>query len=319
MTLCPIKLWDAALTLENDGEFYKAYKRTSNATYISRRTVIADAARRLHIATVEEGNNAIGRPYREQLRRYFDDIWGMPKVIYAGNACADDPTIEFWKDEVRYPPAKKDEEAPAKNPYSPPEGYFGPLVGSTYRPAQPSKPPGDWPNRGATWTEEHADYLRRMYCGGFAFSDMCRRLGRSPDGILYKLKELGYLKYRSENNSYLVQPPPGVPQPPLRPAPYLSNTVPADDTTLDQPQPTKEAIMTTTTNAIEITTKTLINGQDIKGLTDSQIYSLIADQEAEIKKLEAIENKPKRLVAEIEKRKAGIKALVDYLDSKEAK
>lgn len=36
----------------------------------------------------------------------------------------------------------------------------------------------------------------------------------------------------------------------------------------------------------------------------------------QIKRLEAIENKPKKLVAEIGERRAGIKALVDYLDSK---
>lgn len=70
------------------------------------------------------------------------------------------------------------------------------------------------------------------------------------------------------------------------------------------------------TAIIKITTKTLVNGTDVKELDDSTIYNLIADQEAEIKRLEAIENKPKKLVAEIGERRAGIKALVDYLDSK---
>jgi hypothetical protein len=68
---------------------------------------------------------------------------------------------------------------------------------------------------------------------------------------------------------------------------------------------------------IEITTKTLVNGKDVAEMKDSEVYALIAAQENKVKELEAIGNKPKKLVAEIDKRKAGIQALVDYLDSKE--
>lgn len=80
---------------------------------------------------------------------------------------------------------------------------------------------------------------------------------------------------------------------------------------------TKEAIMTSKTAAIEITTKTFVNGADVANMNDSEIYALIASEELRIKELSAIQNKPKRLMAEIAKREAGIKALVDYLDSKE--
>lgn len=68
---------------------------------------------------------------------------------------------------------------------------------------------------------------------------------------------------------------------------------------------------------IDITTKTLVNGVDIKELSDSAVYDLIASQEAAIAELEKINAKPKKLVAEIAKRKDGINALVAYLDSKE--
>lgn len=68
---------------------------------------------------------------------------------------------------------------------------------------------------------------------------------------------------------------------------------------------------------IEITTKTLVNGKDVADMKDSEVYALIAAQEAKVKELEAITTKPKRLVAELAKRQAGIQALVDYLDSKE--
>lgn len=81
----------------------------------------------------------------------------------------------------------------------------------------------------------------------------------------------------------------------------------------------KETIMNHAINtaAIVITTKTLVNGVDIATLADSGIYDLIAKQEAAVADLEKIDNKPKKLVNEIAKRKAGIQALVDYLDSKE--
>lgn len=67
---------------------------------------------------------------------------------------------------------------------------------------------------------------------------------------------------------------------------------------------------------IEITTKTLVNGNDISGYSDAELYEMIASEEKKIAELNKIENKPKRLVAEIEKRQAGIQALVNYLDSK---
>lgn len=81
---------------------------------------------------------------------------------------------------------------------------------------------------------------------------------------------------------------------------------------------TIETTKDNTMNSIAITTKTLVNGQDIAGLSDSQVYDMIAQQEAEIAKLSAIVNKPQRLVAEIDKRQAGISALVAHLDSKDA-
>lgn len=69
---------------------------------------------------------------------------------------------------------------------------------------------------------------------------------------------------------------------------------------------------------IEVTTQTLVNGKDIKGMSDSQIYELIREQEATIKDLEKIEAKPKKLTTEIAKRKAGIAALVAHLDAQPA-
>lgn len=81
---------------------------------------------------------------------------------------------------------------------------------------------------------------------------------------------------------------------------------------------TKEDLtMTKTSTPIEVTTKTLVNGTDVSTMTDSEVYALIASEEARIEDLKKIKAQPKRLVAEIDKRQAGINALVAYLDSKE--
>lgn len=85
----------------------------------------------------------------------------------------------------------------------------------------------------------------------------------------------------------------------------------------EQPKPVKEEPIMNSPTPIEITTKTYVNGNDVSTMTDGQIYALIAGEEQRIRELRAIGNQPKRLVAEIAKREAGIQALVTYLDSKE--
>lgn len=67
---------------------------------------------------------------------------------------------------------------------------------------------------------------------------------------------------------------------------------------------------------IKIETHTFVNGNRIDGMKDDEIYCIIKQAEEKIVELENIKNKPKKLVAEIEKRQADIQKLVDYLDSK---
>ena len=74
-----------------------------------------------------------------------------------------------------------------------------------------------------------------------------------------------------------------------------------------------------TMSIIKIETKTFVNGTDITSWSDGDIYNLIAQQEKDIEKLEDIQNKPKRLENEIAERKAGIQALVDHLNARDAK
>ena len=73
------------------------------------------------------------------------------------------------------------------------------------------------------------------------------------------------------------------------------------------------------TTIITLTTKHYINGTDISSLSNAQLFQLIAQQEASIKELEAITNKPNSLTKEIADRKASIDTLVAFLNDRDAK
>lgn len=152
------------------------------------------------------------------------------------------------------------------------------------------------------------EYIRRYLCEQWAVDTDGEKLGvnsRIKEEVDPDFDIFGDDPVPAKPNDSNTQQPPSTP-----PANNLSDL----DNLLAPP---KETIMNSTlTTNIAIETKTLVNGKDIKDYTDASIYDLIAAQEAEIERLEAIKTKPKKLVAEIEKRKAGIQALVDHLDSK---
>lgn len=66
---------------------------------------------------------------------------------------------------------------------------------------------------------------------------------------------------------------------------------------------------------MKVETKHFLNGRDIATLSDDELFQAIAAVEKNIKTLEEIENKPKRLVAKIEELRSGLKTLIEYLDS----
>lgn len=68
--------------------------------------------------------------------------------------------------------------------------------------------------------------------------------------------------------------------------------------------------------AMNIENQTLVNGQNIKNLTDDQLFDLIAKEEAAIKALRAIENKPQKLKDRINKMQADIEHLIKLIDER---
>lgn len=71
------------------------------------------------------------------------------------------------------------------------------------------------------------------------------------------------------------------------------------------------------TKPLTITTKTFtyVNGVDVNNYSASELYNMIAREEAQIRTLEAIDHKPVMLQQEIARRKDGIAALVAHLDA----
>lgn len=59
----------------------------------------------------------------------------------------------------------------------------------------------------------------------------------------------------------------------------------------------------------------MLSGKPLKDTLKDNIYNLISAEEATIKYLESIENKPKSLVADIASRREAIKSPLDYMDA----
>lgn len=288
--MTPQELWDAAITLENDGDFYKKYTNSPPSLSKDRRERIIPGLMRCKLPASSPED-------REQLRRYLDDVLQLPSATHGlddiSQRCAALDTIEFWKDEVRFPTKEVKPEPGAL--------YWKHTIWQGPAPK----------NHGAYYAADEIALMLRMFSEGYGAPDIAAALQRKHNSIAAKLKELELLSFDGSTNAWHVK----------RSRPYLDQLPQPSEQTIaainsfDTPTQ-KETIMTA--SIIEITTKTLINGIDIATMSDSQLYSTIANQEDEIKKLEKIENKPKRLVNEIDKRKAGIRALVSFLDAKEA-
>ena len=75
----------------------------------------------------------------------------------------------------------------------------------------------------------------------------------------------------------------------------------------------------TMSKAITVTTQVNVNGVNADNYTDAQLFDMIRQQENEIKNLQALTNKPQSLLREIKTRQAGIDALVNFMNERDAK
>lgn len=311
------QLEEIVLVLENEASFYKAYTLSSTEKPALARTLLVRQVKK-HLAAFDEtirvavNTNHIDawRADREVMRRYFDERYDIKGRMDEG--CDHYAGVRIpspWS-----PPAKEKEKEPVH------ASYICQLTQEHH-----------------DWAVEHLAPMKhriaRRNDGGdmreailVALMDQIKSLERAPNNgwradrevIRRRLVALWGIQNEDPSDYYAGR---GLMSVPSEFTPNFTNVRAEFDALIKStPRPIKEEPTMSATNAnaiIEVTTKTLVNGQDVATMSDSSIYELIAAQEAKIAELDAIKTKPKKLVAEIEKRQAGIVALVAYLDSKE--
>lgn len=302
--LTPVQLHDLAVTLENEQAFYNDYRAEHPECARARRDCILRHAKKLGM---EPGNSYD----REHLRRYFDEQYNMPEAMV--NAYPGLPPLEFWLDRVKYPEADG----------LPTHLKEGAQLDVDYAKKSGINDRERWARYGRPWGDHEHTMLKQLFWGGKNLEQICIAMNRPPNGVLNKLREARCVEFDQSGLRYVVRKKtPANSAVPITPVPDKAPLQEFDEVVIDSAvsQPitlTFPEILMNKTDIIKIETKTLVNGVDVATMDDSEVYSLIRAQEALIEDLDKIKTKPKKLVAEIEKRKAGIQALVDYLDSKE--
>lgn len=88
----------------------------------------------------------------------------------------------------------------------------------------------------------------------------------------------------------------------------------ADSITADGAETNQKEIKKMST--LQLKTRTLLNGANADSMHDDELFDLISNTEREIKRMEEIENKPKKLEAKIAERRDEIKKLVNFIDTR---
>jgi hypothetical protein len=163
-------------------------------------------------------------------------------------------------------------------------------------------------NHGRFWDERQYTKLRQMFLDGHELPVLAKAMGRSGDSIVSNLTQrLGLIRCATEGSLLYEWTDKA-----LR---LLHEQTPTET----QPNPQPEIIDMSNTNtntSPTIETKTFIGGVDAAKLSDSDIFSRIADLEVEIKKWSAIEQRPKKLNDHIDKMRSDVKALGEFVDSR---
>ena len=157
---------------------------------------------------------------------------------------------------------------------------------------------------GLPWLSTELSRLRELFQEGRSLQEMCGLLERPATGTLTKLVGVGCLTRETDPRSYRSI--------------YYCRMPLAEDTaavneTINQTETIqKEPAMT----AKLIENKVYINGTDATGLSDKEIFVLIAKTEVEIDKMKAIKTPSKKLAAAIDKLQEDVVKLATYVDER---
>lgn len=155
---------------------------------------------------------------------------------------------------------------------------------------------------GLPWLPIELSSLRELYQNGRSLQEMCESLERPATGTLAKLVGVGCLRREMDSRSYRSI--------------YYCRMPLAEDTAAVNETTTETTEKESTMTAKLIENKVYINGTDATGLSDKEIFVLIAKTEAEIDKLKAIKTPSKKLAAAIDKLQEDVVKLATYVDER---
>ena len=146
--------------------------------------------------------------------------------------------------------------------------------------------------------------LRELFQEGRSLQEMCEMLERPATGTLTKLVGVGCLRRETDTRSY-------------RSTYYCRMPLAEDTAAVNETINQTETIQKETTMTAKlIENKVYINGTDATGLSDKEIFVLIAKTEAEIDKMKAIKTPSKKLAAAIDKLQEDVVKLATYVDER---
>ena len=157
---------------------------------------------------------------------------------------------------------------------------------------------------GLPWLAAELSSLRELYQNGRSLQEMCERLERPATGTLTKLVGVGCLTRETDTRSYRSIY--------YYRMPLAEDTAAVNETINQTETIQKEPAMT----AKLIENKVYINGTDATGLSDKEIFVLIAKTEVEIDKMKAIKTSSKKPAAAIDKLQEDVVKLATYVDER---
>ena len=157
---------------------------------------------------------------------------------------------------------------------------------------------------GLPWLAAELSSLRELFQEGRSLQEMCEMLERPATGTLTKLVGVGCIRRETDTRNY-------------RSTYYYRMPLAEDTAAVNEAINQTETIQkepTMTAKLIE--NKVYINGTEATGLSDKEIFVLIAKTEVEIDKMKAIKTPSKNLAAAIDKMQEDVRKLATYVDER---
>lgn len=156
-------------------------------------------------------------------------------------------------------------------------------------------------NRDKPWTEANDRLLKTAFGNGALMPALCEHLGRSSSAITARLVELRLIADQGWRHGDQVRY--------IRRRTQSAESLKAFITPVPQEK-------TTMAQELKIETKIFINGVDAKGLNDTALFTLIADEVKAIDALEALPVRSTKLTAHIAARRNQVDEVTKYLDDR---